>query len=90
AKQEWSLEVAPTGRKKYPHWSQLMTIEELFSVDKGDYIDKRAGLPNEEDAAKLAAMRAEYIKKYVLVKPGETTDTAADASRKKESGSGDK
>lgn len=82
--------MAPTGRKKYPHWSQLMTIEELFAVDAGDHIDKRAGLPNEEDAAKLAALKAEYLKKYVVVKPGGAAPETEALAKKEESASGDK
>uniref|UniRef100_A0AC35GL47 Mitochondrial mRNA-processing protein COX24 C-terminal domain-containing protein n=1 Tax=Panagrolaimus sp. PS1159 TaxID=55785 RepID=A0AC35GL47_9BILA len=60
AKREWSTDLTPSGKKKYPHWSELMTLEELYNVEKSDYIDKRAGLPNEEDAQQIAQLRQKY------------------------------
>jgi len=66
AKQEWSVNLAPSGKKKYPHWSKLMTLEELYGIEKSDYIDKRAGLPDEETAQKIAQKRKEYLMKYSL------------------------
>ncbi|KAE9548734.1 hypothetical protein FO519_008053 [Halicephalobus sp. NKZ332] len=66
AKQEWSVNLAPSGKKKYPHWSELMDLEELYGVEKSDYIDKRAGLPDEETAQKIAQKRKEYLIKYSL------------------------
>ncbi|EYC44951.1 hypothetical protein Y032_0444g1562 [Ancylostoma ceylanicum] len=60
AKKEWSDELAPTGRKRYPHWSRLMSLEELYGIPKGDYIDKKAGLAGEEDAAKIKQLKMDY------------------------------
>ncbi|VDM78536.1 unnamed protein product, partial [Strongylus vulgaris] len=64
AKKEWSDELAPTGRKRYPHWSRLMSLEELYGIPKSDYIDKKAGLAGEEDAEKIKQLKAEYDNKY--------------------------
>ncbi|ETN72867.1 hypothetical protein NECAME_13705 [Necator americanus] len=64
AKKEWSDELAPTGRKRYPHWSRLMSLEELYGIPKSDYIDKNAGLPGEEDAEKIRKLKVEYDNKY--------------------------
>uniref|UniRef100_A0A183FCN0 39S ribosomal protein L52, mitochondrial n=1 Tax=Heligmosomoides polygyrus TaxID=6339 RepID=A0A183FCN0_HELPZ len=59
AKKEWSDELAPTGRKLYPHWSRLMSLEELYGLPKTDYIDKKAGLAGEEDAEKIRQLRTD-------------------------------
>lgn len=64
AKKEWSDELAPTGRKLYPHWSRLMSLEELYGLPKTDYIDKKAGLAGEEDAEKIRQLRTEYDNKF--------------------------
>lgn len=37
-----------------------MTLEELYSIEKDDYIDKRAGLANEEDAQQILQLRQKY------------------------------
>ncbi|PAV73473.1 hypothetical protein WR25_26644 [Diploscapter pachys] len=64
AKKEWSEELSPSGRKIYPHWSRFMTLEELYGVEKNDYIDKKAGLPAEEDKAKVAKLKEQYENLY--------------------------
>ncbi|KAJ1360065.1 hypothetical protein KIN20_018946 [Parelaphostrongylus tenuis] len=64
AKKEWSDELAPTGRKLYPHWSRLMSLEELYGLPKNDYIDKNAGFPSEEDMEKIKQLRIEYENKF--------------------------
>uniref|UniRef100_A0A7E4VQX2 Nucleolar protein 16 n=1 Tax=Panagrellus redivivus TaxID=6233 RepID=A0A7E4VQX2_PANRE len=64
AQRQWSTDLTPSGKKKYPHWSELMALEELYDVPKDDYIDKRAGLPSEEDAQKIAHLRKQYELKY--------------------------
>uniref|UniRef100_A0A0K0E9R5 DUF1713 domain-containing protein n=1 Tax=Strongyloides stercoralis TaxID=6248 RepID=A0A0K0E9R5_STRER len=64
AKFEWSSTVAPTGRKKYPHWSQLMKLEEIYGIEKISYIDKRYGYPTDEDAKQLEQMIDKYLKEY--------------------------
>lgn len=43
-----------------------MTLEELYGIEKSDYIDKRYGLPNQEDNAKIAHIKADYNKKYII------------------------
>uniref|UniRef100_A0A915E0L7 Tr-type G domain-containing protein n=1 Tax=Ditylenchus dipsaci TaxID=166011 RepID=A0A915E0L7_9BILA len=72
ASREWKLVVAPSGRKIYPHWSSIMSLEELYGVEKSEYIDKRAGYPTPEDKVKLEAMKADYMK---------NADTDADEKR---------
>ncbi|CAI4224191.1 unnamed protein product [Auanema sp. JU1783] len=64
AKKEWSDELAPTGRKLYPHWSRLMTLEELYGLQKDDYIDKKAGFPTDEDLEKIKSLKLDYANKY--------------------------
>uniref|UniRef100_A0A0N4ZKS4 DUF1713 domain-containing protein n=1 Tax=Parastrongyloides trichosuri TaxID=131310 RepID=A0A0N4ZKS4_PARTI len=64
AKLEWNTKLAPSGKKKYPHWSQLMSIEELYGIEKNSYIDKNYGYPGEEGKQQLDHLRKEYIKKY--------------------------
>ncbi|VDM53272.1 unnamed protein product [Angiostrongylus costaricensis] len=64
AKKEWSDELAPTGRKLYPHWSRLMSLEELYGLPKSDYIDKKAGFPSEEDMERIKKLKMEYENKF--------------------------
>lgn len=64
AKKEWSDELAPTGRKLYPHWSRLISLEELYGLPKSDYIDKKAGFPSEEDMEKIKKLKMEYENKF--------------------------
>lgn len=56
--------VAPSGRRKYPHWSTLITLEELYGLPPSDYIDKKAGLAGEEDREKIRQLKKEYDEKY--------------------------
>lgn len=65
AKREWSDELAPTGRRLYPHWSRLMSLEELYGIPKSDYIDKRAGLSSEEDRERIKQLRDEYRRQFL-------------------------
>ncbi|CAB3411184.1 unnamed protein product [Caenorhabditis bovis] len=64
ANKEWQDDLAPTGRKLYPHWSRLMSLEQLYGLPKSDYIDKRAGIPNPEEAEQLKVLREKYAKLY--------------------------
>lgn len=41
ANKEWQDELAPTGRKLYPHWSRFMSLEQLYGLPKSEYIDKK-------------------------------------------------
>uniref|UniRef100_A0AC34RFN0 Mitochondrial mRNA-processing protein COX24 C-terminal domain-containing protein n=1 Tax=Panagrolaimus sp. JU765 TaxID=591449 RepID=A0AC34RFN0_9BILA len=66
AKQEWSTNLTVSGKKKYPHWSELMALEELYGIEPNDYIEKSAGLPDEEIAHQIAQKRQEYLLKYSL------------------------
>lgn len=56
--------LAWSGRKKHPHWSEFMTIEELYGLPKTDYIDKKSGFPDEEDAAQIARLKADYYRRF--------------------------
>uniref|UniRef100_A0A914I754 Uncharacterized protein n=1 Tax=Globodera rostochiensis TaxID=31243 RepID=A0A914I754_GLORO len=71
AKWEWQTNVAPTGRKKYPHWSTLMSLEELFGLEPGTRIDKRYGLPSLEDRPLVDKLREDYCKHYWVQDPVE-------------------
>ncbi|EGT40903.1 hypothetical protein CAEBREN_04990 [Caenorhabditis brenneri] len=64
ANKEWQDELAPTGRKLYPHWSRLMSLEQLYGLPKSEYIDKRAGLPTPEEAEQIKALKEKYAKLY--------------------------
>ncbi|EFO22506.2 hypothetical protein LOAG_05979 [Loa loa] len=64
AKQDVTKDVSPSGRRKYPHWSTLITLEELYGLPQTDYIDKRAGLAGDEDRDKIKQMKKEYDEKY--------------------------
>ncbi|CAD6198719.1 unnamed protein product [Caenorhabditis auriculariae] len=64
AKKEWQDDLAPTGRKLYPHWSRMMSLEELYALPKSEYIDKRSGLPTPEDAEQIKVLREKYAKLF--------------------------
>uniref|UniRef100_A0A8R1TK42 Mitochondrial mRNA-processing protein COX24 C-terminal domain-containing protein n=1 Tax=Onchocerca volvulus TaxID=6282 RepID=A0A8R1TK42_ONCVO len=64
AKQDVTKDVAPSGRRKYPHWSTLITLEELYGLPPTDYIVKKAGLAGDEDREKIRQLKKEYDEKY--------------------------
>ncbi|KAI1720258.1 hypothetical protein DdX_05642 [Ditylenchus destructor] len=66
AKKDWNLLLAPSGRRRHPHWSRFCTLEEIFEHDLTDHIDKRYGFPSDEDREKIERKKAEYIKKYTI------------------------
>lgn len=66
ANRDLHLNVAPSGRKKYPHWSEFTSLEELYGVPKGDYIDKRYGLPVPEERKKIEELRKDYLNRYTI------------------------
>ncbi|KAI1718503.1 hypothetical protein Ddc_09556 [Ditylenchus destructor] len=66
ANKDWSLNLAPSGRRRHPHWSRFCTLEELFEHDLTHHIDKRYGFPSDEDREKIQRKRDEYIKKYTI------------------------
>lgn len=68
AKQEWNTSLSVSGRKKYPHWHQLMTLEELYGLSPESYIEKTVGRPSEEDEIKLKQLREDYFKNYIRKK----------------------
>ncbi|KAI6200188.1 hypothetical protein M3Y96_00706400 [Aphelenchoides besseyi] len=72
AKREWSVSLVPSGRKKYPHWSEMMSFEELYSLPPSDYIDKKSGRPTPEEQAKITELRRDYFKRYVRKSSSET------------------
>lgn len=68
AKRKWSTNVAPSGRKKYANWHEFMSLEELYGLKPDNYIDKKAGRPNEEDEAKIKELRETYFRDYIRKK----------------------
>ncbi|CAG9533705.1 unnamed protein product [Cercopithifilaria johnstoni] len=64
AKQDVTKDVSLSGRRKYPHWSTLVTLEELYGLPQTDYIFKNAGLADDEDRDKIRQMKKEYDEKY--------------------------
>ena len=56
--------MTPAGKPLYPHWSRLMSLEELYGLPKSDYIDKKAGLPTEEDWEQIKKLKQDYENKY--------------------------
>lgn len=57
-------DISLSGRRKYPHWSTLITLEELYGLPQTDYIVKEAGLAGEEDREKIRQLKKEYDLKY--------------------------
>lgn len=87
AEREWHEDIAPSGRKKYGHWSEVMSLEELYGLSQNDYINKRAGLiTSTEDRSKFESVRTEYFKKYFrnssLNSSNKTTNNSNDVSDK--------
>uniref|UniRef100_A0A0R3RWS9 DUF1713 domain-containing protein n=1 Tax=Elaeophora elaphi TaxID=1147741 RepID=A0A0R3RWS9_9BILA len=64
AKQDVTKDMSPSGRRKYPHWSTLITLEELYGLPQTDYIVKKAGLAGDEDRDKIRQLKREYDEKY--------------------------
>ncbi|VDP10134.1 unnamed protein product [Soboliphyme baturini] len=58
----------PDGRRKFPHWTELMTVEELFQLPETDYIDKQSCLAEGEDWEAIKKLRQEYYAKGYGVK----------------------
>ena len=63
------MDAAPSGRRRYPHWSTLMSLEELFGIEKDDHIDKRYGLPTLEERPLIDKFREDYHKSYIVKDP---------------------
>ncbi|KAI6184349.1 hypothetical protein M3Y97_00586700 [Aphelenchoides bicaudatus] len=74
AKVEWKSSLAVSGRKKYPHWHELMSLEELYGIKPDIYIDKKAGRPSEEDEASLKEQREKYFKDFVRKEPANSAN----------------
>jgi len=66
AKREWHHELTPSGRKIHPHWSTLMSIEELYGLEEDDHIDKRSGLPSPEDEEKIRQLKTDFAMRFRL------------------------
>jgi len=66
AQRDWTPHLAPSGRKKYGHWSESTTLEELYGIENSTYIDKRSGFPNSEDKAKITHLREDYLRRYSI------------------------
>lgn len=63
-----------TGKKIYPHWTTLMTVEELYGVPKSSHIDKSALLPDEEDLEKLRELKKKYHEAFGPLNEGRQAD----------------
>jgi len=59
--------VSYSGKRLHPHWSTLISIEELYDLPNTDYIDKRGGLPSDEDLAEIRRLQDEYNRKYCRI-----------------------
>jgi len=55
---------AYSGRKLQRHWSRVIGIEELYDLPEGDYIDKRSGIPNDEELAEIRRLRDDYYRRF--------------------------
>ncbi|VDN51200.1 unnamed protein product [Dracunculus medinensis] len=64
AKQELPSQINESGRKFYPHWSTVVSLEELYGLPKGDYIDKRFGLASNEDVETIEKLKDKYKQLY--------------------------
>uniref|UniRef100_A0A0N5ATQ2 DUF1713 domain-containing protein n=1 Tax=Syphacia muris TaxID=451379 RepID=A0A0N5ATQ2_9BILA len=74
AKRDWRTELVPSGRKNLPHWSTLMSLEELYGLEPDDYIDKSYGIPNDEDKARLQELKTKYYNEFLGKKLASSTD----------------
>ncbi|KRZ60579.1 hypothetical protein T02_1127 [Trichinella nativa] len=50
----------PDGRRKYPHWTELMTVEELYGLSNVDYIDKKSCTADKEDYDAILKLKQKY------------------------------
>ena len=41
-----------------------MSLEELYGLPDSDYIDKRAGIPEDEDKQQIRELRIKYYKEF--------------------------
>lgn len=57
-------QVTITGKKKYPHWKDVMTIEELYGIPPSLHIDKSACIPDEEDLEQIKELKEKYEKTF--------------------------
>lgn len=57
-------QINESGRKFYPHWSTVVSLEELYGLPKGDYIDKRFGLASNEDVETIEKLKDKYKQLY--------------------------
>lgn len=46
-----------SGKKIYPHWTELMTIEQLYGLPETDYIDKKSCLPDPDQWEEIKKLR---------------------------------
>lgn len=77
--------MAPSGRKRYPHWSQIVTIEEVFDLpptDPPNYIDKRSGIPEPEVVQEVERLRQEYRNKYMITNKSKLSKVDSDKPQK--------
>lgn len=59
-----SEETLPPVQRNYPHWTELITVEELYGLPDTDYIDKQMGYPDSEDWRRIQQIRQTYYDEY--------------------------
>ncbi|KHJ44638.1 hypothetical protein D918_05305 [Trichuris suis] len=60
AKWKPNEERLPNGRIKLPHWTSLVSIEELYGVKQTDYIDKRSCMASPEEWSEILKLKCKY------------------------------
>ncbi|CDW57873.1 hypothetical protein TTRE_0000617001 [Trichuris trichiura] len=60
AKWKPNEERLPNGRIKLPHWTSLISIEELYGVKQSDYIDKRSCIASPEEWSEILKLKCKY------------------------------
>lgn len=56
-------------QSKVPHWTEVMTIEQLYGVPASDRIDKNTGFASEEELEEIKNRRNEYEETFKKLKP---------------------
>jgi len=58
--------LTPEGKRIYPHWTDLTTLEKLYGIPETDYIDKKSCLASDEDWAEIEKLRQKYESEFRL------------------------
>uniref|UniRef100_A0A5S6Q2D8 Uncharacterized protein n=1 Tax=Trichuris muris TaxID=70415 RepID=A0A5S6Q2D8_TRIMR len=60
AKWKPSEERLPSGKVKLPHWTSLISIEELYGLKQTDYIDKKSCIASPEEWSEILKLKKKY------------------------------